>query len=103
MKFSTAIANYAAWKRVRGVRFARAEGALRTLLRSAGDRPLRDVTPKQISTYLDGSGKSGYTSWREYQIIGSFFQFWLSRHKLASLPMPRPRAALPPPFRPNIC
>ena len=45
---------------------------------------------------------SAYTWWREYQIIRSFFQFWLSRHKLARLPMPRPQAALPPPFRPYI-
>ncbi len=75
---------------------------MRTLLRSAGDRPLKDVTPKQISTYLDGSGMSAYTWWREYQIIRSFFQFWLSRNRLARLPMPRPQAALPPPFRPYI-
>jgi integrase/recombinase XerD len=87
---------------VRGVRFARAEGALRTLLRAAGDRQLKNVTPKQISTYLDGSRMSAYTWWREYQIIRSFFQFWLSRNKLARLPMPRPQAALPPPFRPYI-
>jgi integrase/recombinase XerD len=45
---------------------------------------------------------SAYTWWREYQIIRSFFQFWLSRHKLAGLPMPRPQAALPSPFRPYI-
>ncbi len=102
MRFSTAIAKYAAWKRARGVRFARGESALRTLLRSAEDGPLHQVTPKQISAYLDGSRMSAYTWWREYQIIRSFFQFWLSRHKLAGLPMPRPQAALPPPFRPYI-
>src|SRR6202035_23102 len=45
---------------------------------------------------------SAYTWWREYQIIRAFFQFWLSRDKLARLPMPRPQAALPPPFRPYI-
>jgi integrase/recombinase XerD len=102
MRFSTAIAKYAAWKRERGVRFARGESAMRTLLRSVEDGPLDRITPKQISTYLDESGMSAYTWWREYQIIRSFFQFWLSRHKLASLPMPRPQAALPPPFRPYI-
>jgi integrase len=45
---------------------------------------------------------SAYTWWREYQIIRAFFQFWLSRNKLTRLPMPRPQAALPPPFRPYI-
>jgi integrase/recombinase XerD len=97
-----AITKYAARKRARGVSFSRGEGALRTLLRSAGDRSLDQVTPKQISAYLDGSRMSAYTWWREYQIIRSFFQFWLSRNKLARLPMPRPQAALPPPFRPYI-
>jgi integrase len=75
---------------------------LRTLLLSAGDRPLHQLTPKQISVYLDGSRMSAYTWWREYQIIRSFFQFWQSRNKLVRLPMPRPQAALPPPFRPYI-
>jgi len=65
-------------------------------------RPSRTLLPKQISTYLDGSRMSAYTWWREYQIIRSFFQFWLSRNKLSRLPMPRPQAALPPPFRPYI-
>ena len=102
MRFSTAIAKYASWKRVRGVRFARAEGALKALLRSAGDRPLKGITPKQISTYLDGSRMSAYTWWREYQVIRSFFRFWLSRNELTRLPMPRPQAALPPPFRPHV-
>jgi hypothetical protein len=73
---------------------------LRTLLGFSGDGPLHQITPKQISAYLDGSRMSAYTWWREYQIIRSFFQFWLSRHKIAALPMPRPQAALPPPFRP---
>lgn len=87
---------------MRNVRFSRGESALRTLLRSAGDRPLHQVTPKQIATYLDGSRMSAYTWWREYQVIRAFFQFWLARNKLARLPMPRPQAALPPPFRPHI-
>jgi len=87
---------------VKNVRFSRGESALRTLLRSVGDRPLRQVTPEQISTYLDGSGMAAYTWWREYQIIRAFFQFWLARNKLEKLPMPRPQAALPPPFRPYI-
>ena len=102
MRFSTAIAKYAAWKRARGVRFARGEGALKALLRSAEDGPLHKVTPKQISAYLDGSRMSAYTWWREYQIIRSFFQFWQSRNKLACVPMPRPQAAMPPVFRPYI-
>ena len=45
---------------------------------------------------------SAYTWWREYQIIRAFFQFWQSRNRLVRLPMPRPQAALPPPFRPYI-
>ena len=84
------------------MRFARAEGALRSLLRSAGDTPLEEVTPRQIAAYLDGSRMSSYTWWREYQIIRAFFQFWVSRRKLDKLPMPVPHAAGPPAFKPYI-
>ena len=45
---------------------------------------------------------SPYTRWREYQIIRSFFQFWESRHKIRQTPMPRPKVAPAPPFRPYI-
>jgi integrase/recombinase XerD len=102
LKFSTAITKYVSWQRIRGVGFLRTEDSLRRFLRFAGDRPLDQVTAKQISTYLDRSGMSAYTWWREFQIIRSFFQFWLFRNKVAKLPMPRPRAAMPPPFRPHI-
>lgn len=102
MRFSTAIDKYVAWKRAQGVRFNRGEGALRTLLRSAGDRPLHEVTPKQISGYLNGASMSAYTWWREYQIIRRFFRFWMARHKLSSPPMPPPRMVSVPSFRPYI-
>lgn len=42
------------------------------------------------------------TWWRVYQMLRSFFQFWISRGQITKLPMPRPKAALPPPFRPYI-
>jgi integrase/recombinase XerD len=73
------------------------------VLKSAGhDLLLNQITPKQIASYLDGSRMSAYTWWREYQIIRAFFKFWVSRNKLVRAPMPRPQAALPPPFRPHI-
>jgi len=103
MKLSTAIRNYVVWKQLRGIRFGRGEDVLMRMLKSAGHDPsLNQITPKQIASYLDGSRKSAYTWWREYQIIGAFFKFWVSRNKLARAPMPRPRAASPPPFRPYI-
>jgi integrase/recombinase XerD len=87
---------------MRGLSFTRGEGALRTLLRAMGDRQLNQFTPKQVADYLDGSRMAAYTRWREYQILRAFFQFWLARNKLARLPMPRPKAAKPVPFRPYI-
>jgi integrase/recombinase XerD len=58
--------------------------------------------PQHITNYLDGSKMAPYTWWRYYQLLGAFFQFWLARRKLYALPMPRPKAAKPPPFRPYV-
>jgi integrase/recombinase XerD len=35
-------------------------------------------------------------------MLRSFFQFWIARYRLSTSPMPRPRSANPPPFRPYI-
>ena len=102
MRFSTAVDKYVARKRAQGVRFQRGEGSLRALLRSAGDGRLDQVTAKQISTYLDASSMSAHTWWSEYHILRKFFRFWLVRHQLSKPPMPPPRMARGPSFRPYI-
>ena len=102
MKLSRAVSEYVRWKQSRGVRFEKVYGILRRLLRLTNDVSLIEITPKQVSALLDGSKMAADTWWRAYQDLRSFFQFWISRGRLRKLPMPRPRAALPPPFHPFV-
>jgi integrase/recombinase XerD len=102
VKLSTAIKYYLRWKDLRGIRFSKGKSVLRALSRTTGDVPLNRVTPRNISNYLDGSRMAADTWWRAYQLLRSFFQFWMARRKIRSLPMPRPRVTLPPPFQPYI-
>lgn len=102
MKLSRAIAKYTKWKQLRGIRFVKGAEMLASLRRRIGDLELRRINARLISDYLDGSKMAPDTWWRIYQMFRSFFQFWKSRGQIKRLPMPRPKAALPPPFRPYI-
>ena len=102
MRLSTAIARYIRWKQAHGIRCVRAKWVFRKLLRYAGDVEIDSIGAREISGYLDDSRMAPDTWWRTYQMLRSFFQFWIARHKLSNSPMPRPRAASPPPFRPYI-
>jgi integrase/recombinase XerD len=102
VKLSTAIAKYVEWKQLRGIRFVRGIQVLASLRRRIGDPELPKINPRLISDYLDGSKMAPDTWWRAYQMLRSFFQFWKSRGPIKRLPMPRPKSALPPPFRPYI-
>lgn len=102
MRLSTAISAYIRWKQARGIRCVRSKWAFSKFLRYVGDVPLESVGARDVSQYLDDSRMAPDTWWRTYQMLRSFFQFWIARHKLSTSPMPRPRAANPPPFRPYI-
>jgi integrase/recombinase XerD len=102
LRLSTAVTEYVKWKRLRGARFETGEWLFGSLLQRIGDGPLNSITAKQVSAFLDGSSMAPHTWWHTYRMIRSFFQFWIARRQLAGLPMPRPRVALSPPFRPYI-
>jgi integrase/recombinase XerD len=102
MKFSRAIQKYVAWKNLRGIQFRRDTPFLNALRKQTGDCHLDVVTSQQILSYLDGQRMSPATWWRRYRMFNAFFQFWLLRGQVNRLPMPRPRAAWPHPFKPYI-
>ena len=102
MKLSTATNKYATWKQERGIRYVKGTELLKSLRRRTGDVQLAEISPETILRFLNASKMAPDTWWRIYQMLRAFFQFWVSRGKLKRLPMPRPRAAIPPPFRPYI-
>ncbi|HWY45328.1 MAG TPA: tyrosine-type recombinase/integrase [Candidatus Sulfotelmatobacter sp.] len=102
MRFSTAIRAYVEWKRARGILFKKAEPFFHSLLKQTGDCALNSITPEQVLSYLDGQKLSPATWWQRYKLFHGFFNFWILRGEITLIPMPRPRAAWPLPFKPYI-
>src|SRR5580704_18600731 len=102
MKLSCAIERYVARRRVDGVRFSNGERVLANLLRKTGDCPLHSVTGLQVTSYLQEPRTSSATWWAKYRVLRTFFSFWMMRGELPTLPMPRPRPAYPPLFKPLV-
>lgn len=93
---------YSRWKELRGIRFSKGRSVFKSLLRQTGDVQLHRIEPRHVLNYLDGSKMSPYSKWRIYRLLRAFFQFWVTRGQICELPMPRPKAAKPPPFRPYV-
>jgi integrase/recombinase XerD len=102
MKLSYAIERYVAQRHLSGVRFKGGELMLKNLLRETGDCVLASVTRSQVTFYLQAPKTSSATWWAKYRVLKTFFSYWMMRGELPSLPMPRPRPAYPPPFKPLI-
>ena len=102
MKLSYAIERYVARRHLDGVRFRNGEGVLANLLRKTGDCSLDRVTGLQVLSYLQGPKTSSAVWWAKYRVLKRFFSYWMMRGELDALPMPGPRPAYPPPFKPLI-
>jgi integrase/recombinase XerD len=102
MKLSCAIERYVARKNLDGVRFRDGKRALKNLLRRTGDRLIDRVTNLQVTSYLQRAKTSPAVWWAKYRFLKTFFSYWMMRGELDALPMPRPRPAYPPPFKPLI-
>jgi integrase/recombinase XerD len=102
MKLSHAIERYLAQKHLDGVRFANGEGVLKRLLGKLGDRPLQQVTTSQVTSYLQAAKTLPVSWWAKYRLLKIFFSYWMMRGEMNALPMPRPRPAHRPPFKPLV-
>ncbi len=102
MKLSYAIEQYVARRHLDGVRFRNGERVLANLLRKTGDRLMHRVTGLQVTSYLLEPRCSPATWWAKYRVLKRFFSYWMMRGELRTLPMPRPRPAYPPPFKPLV-
>jgi len=102
MKLSCAIERYGVQRHVSGVRFRCGALILKNLLRETGDCVLNRVTRSQVTSYLQAPKTSSATWWAKYRVLKTFFSYWMMRGELDTLPMPRPRPAYPPPFKPLV-
>jgi integrase/recombinase XerD len=102
MKLSCAIERYGVQRHLSGVRFRCGALILKNLLRETGDCVLNRVTRSQLTSYLQAPKTSSATWWAKYRVLKTFFSYWMMRGELDTLPMPRPRPAYPPPFKPLV-
>jgi integrase/recombinase XerD len=102
VKLSYAIERYVGRRRLDGVRFSTGERVLANLLRRIGDCPMHSVTGLRVTSYLQEPRTSSATWWAKYRVLKTFFSYWMMRGELPTLPMPRPRPAYPPPFKPLV-
>ena len=102
MKLSYAIERYVSRRHLDGVRFRNGERVLANLLRKTGDCPVDRVAIPQVTSYLHGPKTSSVTWWAKYRVLKTLFSYWMMRGELDALPMPRPRPACPPTFKPLV-
>jgi integrase/recombinase XerD len=91
MNVSQAVEQYVAMKRVMGVSFKWGTEVLHAFSRHVGDISLDAVAKGQVLAFLDKSASSDRAWLSRYRSLKAFFDYWIARNELATLPLPPPR------------
>lgn len=89
MKLAQAIELYVQRKRDGGSKFHSPEMVLRGFLRKVGDVSLTQIALTQVKGFLDGPKTSAPTWRNKHGELRRFFEYWLRRGEVESLPIPR--------------
>ncbi|MDQ2783441.1 MAG: tyrosine-type recombinase/integrase [Chloroflexota bacterium] len=101
MTTSELIHAYLAARRAHGVKLGSGERALCQFARQTGDRPLAEVTRKDVAQFLHGRGLSA--TWKtKYGLLAGLYRFAMARGHVAASVLPEQRPRLPPPLTPYI-
>jgi integrase/recombinase XerD len=102
MTTSELVRIYLEAKRAHGVNLRSGQRALFQFARETGDRPLAELTPEAVATFLRGRGNLS-ASWRtKHALLGGLYRFAIARAHVAVSPMPEHRPRLPPPIMPYV-
>jgi integrase/recombinase XerD len=101
MLFET-IRTYVDRKRSFGLLYETPARNLISFAKQVGDIPLSSVTPRQISSFLDGPHTSTSTWRAKFNLLKNFFEYWAARGELQMLPMPKIRPPATGTFVPHI-
>jgi integrase/recombinase XerD len=102
MRLNEGIDEYIQMKRTNGVSYGWGERSLRSFYNRVGNISLGAIRPPQVLKFLDGS-RSQTVTWRQkYFLLQGFFSYCFARNRIAALPMPRLRPAMPCAFVPYI-
>jgi integrase/recombinase XerD len=102
MKLQQGIERYVEEKRSAGIDFNEGKGSLASFCRHVGDIPLDKIRYDQVGGFLDGQSTSELTWIHKYNVLRSFFLFWIARDQIRSLPMPPRRRSPERTFVPYI-
>lgn len=102
MTTSDVIKAYLALRRAQGVQIRSGARALRQFARETGDRPLHEVTPTAVITFLRGHGAISATWRTKFSLLAGLYRFAMARGYVAASPLPELMPKLPPPQTPYV-
>ena len=104
MNTSDVIKDYLAVRRGQGVQIRSGARALRQFARETGDRPLHDVTPQAVASFLRGHGALSAAWTTKFRLLTGLYRFALARGYVVASPMPMPefKPKLPPQQTPYV-
>lgn len=102
MNTSDLIMAYLAARRAQGVQIRSGARALRQFARETGNRPLHEVTPQVVATFLRGHGALSAAWTAKFRLLAGLYRFALARGYVATSPLPELKPKLPPPQTPYV-
>lgn len=102
MELKRAVEEYVVRKRLMGRRYENNSKELQMFLRSNPTLDLSEVRVTHVSKFLN-SGRLLRQTWiGRYSRLRAFFSYWMAKHEVNRLPMPRPRRLTKRIFSPYI-
>lgn len=102
MKLLEGVQTYVEGKRSGGAAYAKGIQSLASFCRHAGDVTLSNISERQVASFLEGPRTSAITWRNKYNLLRSFFLFWVARNAMSTVPMPPPRPPVATTFVPYI-
>lgn len=102
MNTSEVITVYLTARRAQGVQIRSGARALRQFARETGDRPLNEVSPQDVITFLRGHGALSAAWTTKFRLLAGLYRFALVRGYVAVSPLPEFKPKLPPPQTPYV-
>jgi len=102
MNTSEIITDYIAARRAQGVQIRSGARLLRQFARETGDRPLHEVSPQAVATFLRGHGVLSASWTVKFTLLKGLYRFALMRDYVAASPLPEFKPKLPPPQTPYV-
>jgi integrase/recombinase XerD len=102
MRLLEGVQTYVDGKRIGGANYAKGIQSLSAFCRHAGDVELKSIRERKVASFLDGPHTSPVTWRNKYNLLKSFFLFWVARNAISAVPMPPQRPPVVTTFVPYI-